>query len=147
MTSANMELLLLKNQVCFPVYALSREITNQYRPLLERLDISYPQYLVLIVLWENDQQTVSGIGDKLLLDTGTLTPLLKRMEVKGLITRTRSKTDERVVVITLTTKGKNLKKKAITVPEGLLSNMHISLEELNQLRNITNKILNKTTQK
>ncbi|OJV51885.1 MAG: MarR family transcriptional regulator [Bacteroidetes bacterium 43-16] len=138
------EILKLEHQVCFPIYTLSKEIVSMYRPYLDELDISYPQYLVLMVLWEEQQATVSMICEKLYLDTGTITPMLKRMEAKELIARTRQKNDERVVQITLTQKGKDLKKKAINIPYKLLEDIDLTQEELVFLRSITTKILKKS---
>lgn len=134
----------LKSQVCFPVYALSREIINRYRPFLDELDITYPQYLVLMVLWAEELQTVNQIGDKLSLDSGTLTPLLKRLEQKGFIFRKRKCTDERVVEITLTDSGKALKKEAGEVPQKVMEAMNVTVEELLELKEIVLRILNKT---
>lgn len=135
--------LTLQNQVCFPVYALAKEIVNRYRPLLEDLDVTYPQYLVLMVLWNEEEQTVGQLGEKLLLDSGTLTPLLKRMEQKGMVNRSRSPEDERVVKLSLTEKGKAMKEKAKEIPCRLLESMKISEEELLELKTIITKILNK----
>ncbi|WP_343604994.1 MarR family transcriptional regulator [Fluviicola sp.] len=140
------DLLQLDKQICFPIYALSREVIQRYRPLLDELDLTYPQYLVFLVLWEEDKQTVNQIGEKLLLDSGTLTPLLKRLEQKNLITRTRRKTDERIVEISLTKEGKELKEKAAGIPEKLLNDLNISLDELKTMRTIAHKILNITHQ-
>ena len=140
------DVLKLKNQLCFPLYALSREVVNRYRPFLDELDITYPQYLVLMVLWENDLQTVNQLGEKLRLDTGTLTPLLKRMETKGLLLRTRKSSDERVVEVGLTQAGKKLKEKAKDIPSKLAKAMGLTQEEISQLKNIVNKILAKSTQ-
>ena len=137
------DLLQLKEQVCFPVYALSREITQHYRPLLDELGLTYPQYLVLLVLWENKKQTVNQLGEKLRLDTGTLTPLLKRMEQKNIISRNRSSQDERVVEITLTDTGNALSEKALSIPMKMIASMGISLDDLEALKRIANKILNK----
>lgn len=134
-------LLKLENQVCFPVYSLAKEIVSRYRPFLEELDLTYPQYLVLMVLWENRQQTVSQIGEKLHLDSGTLTPLLKRMEQKNLITRMRDTADERVVNILLTTQGSHLEQRAKAVPQKLVENMKVSTEELLLLKNVIETIL------
>lgn len=139
----NNKSLLLSNQACFPLYALSREITGIYRPLLDVLDITYPQYLVLMVLWENEAQSVNEIGEKLRLDSGTLTPLLKRMEAKDMIIRKRKKSDERSVEITLSINGKALKKEAAKIPAQALDSLGITEEELTQLKRITNKILSK----
>ncbi|MFZ4860839.1 MarR family winged helix-turn-helix transcriptional regulator [Sphingobacterium sp. Mn56C] len=133
----------LMNQICFPIYKFSKEITNQYRPLLETLDLTYPQYLVMMVLWEEAVQTVSQLGEKLALDSGTLTPLLKRMEQKDYVKRTRSAADERVVVISLTEGGQKLKEKALGLREKLIDNLHVNVEELMELKTLIDKILNK----
>jgi DNA-binding MarR family transcriptional regulator len=135
------DLLKLDSQVCFPIYALSREITNLYRPILEQLDLTYPQYLVLLVLWENKSQTVNQIGGKLQLDNGTLTPLLKRLEVKGILTRTRSTSDERVVIVSLTSFGESLKEKAQCVPQEIVQALNVSIEDLKQLKVAIEKII------
>jgi DNA-binding MarR family transcriptional regulator len=138
------EILNLKSQVCFPIYTLSREIIHQYRPFLDELDITYSQYLVLMVLWEQEPQTVNQIGKKLYLDSGTLTPLLKRLELKKIITRTRKPSDERVVEIGLTENGHELKSKAMLIPQKVAEAMGVSGEELLELKEIVMKILNKT---
>ena len=105
------EQLKLENQLCFPFYAVSRLITRAYQDDLGALAITYPQYLVLMILWDNDKVTVNEIADKLILNTNTVTPLLKRMEVMGLLTRTQSKTDQRKVIVSLTDKGNEILKK------------------------------------
>jgi len=133
-------LLHLNEQVCFPVYALAKEIISYYRPFLDDLQLTYPQYLVMLVLWEHETQTVNELGDKLKLDSGTLTPLLKRMEVKEFVSRIRSKIDERVVHISSTDKGKALKEKASCVPAQLMESMNVSIEDLVILKNIIAKI-------
>ncbi|SMG51893.1 DNA-binding transcriptional regulator, MarR family [Marivirga sericea] len=133
----------LETQICFPVYALSREITSLYRPLLNKLGITYPQYLVLLVLWEWEQQSVNQLGQKLHLDNGTLTPLLKRMEQKKLINRVRSTEDERVVLISLTDLGKSLEEKARSTPEQLVKALDARIEDLQELKSVVNKILQK----
>ncbi len=135
----------LKNQVCFPVYTLSREIINRYRPFLDKLGVTYPQYLVMMVLWEEELQTVNQIGEKLHLDSGTLTPLLKRLEQKGFLSRKRKCTDERVVEITLTNSGKALKTEASRVPQKVMDAMGVTVEELSKLKEIVLKILNKAS--
>lgn len=137
--------LLLRNQVCFPLYALSKEITNMYRPLLLSLDLTYPQYLVMMVLWEHDGLTVSEIGEKLLLDSGTLTPLLKRLQIKALVDRVRNTEDERVVELFLTEKGRKLKQQACKIPEAMISKMDVEVSELQNLHQLLGKILNKLT--
>ncbi|WP_188051051.1 MarR family winged helix-turn-helix transcriptional regulator [Flavobacterium sp. GP15] len=133
----------ISEQVCFPVYLFAKEIINQYRPFLEELELTYPQYLVMLVLWEQETQTVNQLGEKLKLDSGTLTPLLKRMEHKAFITRIRSTVDQRIVNITLTKKGKLLKEKATCIPEKLMQSMNVTVEELAVLKNIITKILDK----
>lgn len=137
------EQLNLSQQVCFPIYAFAKEIINQYRPLLDTIELTYPQYLVMMVLWEHDSQTVNQLGGKLHLDSGTLTPLLKRLETKSLVSRTRSTTDERIVNITLTTKGKELQTQAATIPQQLMQAMNLELEDLEELKRIIAKISNK----
>ncbi|WP_413513129.1 MarR family winged helix-turn-helix transcriptional regulator [Myroides odoratus] len=133
----------LKNQVCFPIYALAKVVVNQYRPLLEALDITYPQYLVLLVLWSEKEQTVGQIGEQLSLDSGTLTPLLKRMEQKGIVVRKRSVEDERVVKLSLTEKGLLLKEQAKEIPCKLMNSMQVSEEDVLELKRVITKILKK----
>ncbi|MGG4397907.1 MarR family transcriptional regulator [Paenibacillus thiaminolyticus] len=113
------ERLKLDNQLCFAIYAASRELTKLYRPLLERLELTYPQYLALLALWEHDGMTVKELGHRLYLDSGTLTPMLKRMEQQGLLRRTRAAEDERKVILSLTGKGHSLKKEAACIPAQL----------------------------
>lgn len=144
------EQLKLSNQICFPVYAASRLITREYQPYLDKLGITYPQYLVLMVLWETDGITVNEIAQKLILNTNTVTPLLKRMETQGLITRTRAATDERKVLVQLTEKGKTLQTEAATIPEKLATGLKtgtLSLDELLDLRNKLNTLINSLSQK
>lgn len=114
-----MDKLCLENQLCFKLYAISRQLTNRYRPVLEALDITYPQYLVMLVLWEEKSITVKELGNRLYLDSGTLTPLLKRLEQKKFLQRKRDAGDERSVVITLSAGGKVLQQKAKKVPDTL----------------------------
>lgn len=137
------EQLNLSQQVCFPIYAFTKEIINQYRPLLDAIELTYPQYLVMMVLWEHDSQTVNQLGGKLHLDSGTLTPLLKRLETKSLVSRTRSSIDERIVNITLTMKGKELQKQAATIPQQLMQAMNLEMADLEELKRIITKISNK----
>jgi DNA-binding MarR family transcriptional regulator len=138
---------ILSQQVCFPVYAFAKEIINQYRPLLDAIDLTYPQYLVMLVLWEFESQSVNQLGEKLKLDSGTLTPLLKRMEAKLLVTRIRSSSDERIVNIALTQNGKALQIKAANIPAQLIDVMNVTVEELQELKNIISKISNKNNKK
>lgn len=131
------EQLKLNNQLCFPIYAASRLITREYQPYLDKLGITYPQYLVLMVLWETDAITVNEISSKLILNTNTLTPLLKRMESMDIISRTRSDVDERKVVIRLTDRGKELKIEASTIPDALINVLQkgaLSIDQLVELK-------------
>ncbi|HSV79032.1 MAG TPA: MarR family transcriptional regulator [Ramlibacter sp.] len=125
--------LLLDNQLCFALYSASLAMTKLYKPLLDELGITYPQYLVLLVLWETDGPTVSELGQRLSLDSGTLTPLLKRLETAGLISRLRDVADERRVRIQLTAAGRKLKAKATKVPSCVLAASQCSVSELVQL--------------
>jgi DNA-binding MarR family transcriptional regulator len=136
----------LTNQVCFPVYSLAKEIVNRYRPFLEEMDLTYPQYLVMLILWEQSEQTVSELGTKLKLDSGTLTPLLKRLEQKNLISRIRSTKDERVVKISTTEEGEKLRIKAKGIPEQLAQSMQLKEEDLLLLKNVIETILLKINQ-
>ena len=135
------EVLQLSAQVCFPLYAASRKITQQYAKYLTPLDLTYPQYLVLLVLWEEGTLMVNAIGERLYLDSGTLTPLLKRMETKELLTRIRCKEDERIMWITLTEKGKQLEETVKDIPSRLKESIALSAEELETLRTLVYKIL------
>jgi len=127
------EHLKLSNQLCFPVYAASRLIIREYQPYLDQLGITYPQYLVLMVLWETDGVSVNEITQKLILNTNTVTPLLKRMETSGIIVRKRSDTDERKVVISLTEKGVKMKFTASDIPHKLANNLNAGTLTMNQL--------------
>jgi DNA-binding MarR family transcriptional regulator len=126
--------LLLDNQLCFALYAASRAMVAAYQPLLARLGVTYPQYLVLLVLWERDGASVRELGERLQLDSGTLTPLLKRMEAAGLVSRARAAHDERVVQVTLTVKGRRLKERAREVPAALACRVGLDVKELGRLR-------------
>jgi MarR family transcriptional regulator, organic hydroperoxide resistance regulator len=114
------DILALENQFCFALYSASLAMTKTYKPLLEKLGLTYPQYLVMLVLWQQDDLLVKAIGENLFLDSGTLTPLLKRLEASNLIVRTRDQSDERQVRITLTREGRALKKKAQDIPKQVL---------------------------
>ena len=120
----------LDNQICFAVYSTAHAFNRVYKPLLDRLGLTYPQYLVMLVLWERDGIAVKEIGERLFLDSGTLTPLLKRMEGMGLVKRTRSTEDERQVLIALTAQGQALKEKARTLPQSILSAAQCSVSEI-----------------
>lgn len=134
--------LLLENQLCFPIYATSRMITRLYQPLLDVIDLTYPQYLVMLVMWEQDHLSIGQLGNKLFLNTNTLTPLIKKMEQKGLIIKQRSTSDERTVNVSLTNSGRLLKQKALDIPEKLASTSNIPISELNEFRNTMWKMLN-----
>lgn len=124
------ELLKLDNQLCFAVYSASLAMTRLYKPQLDKLGLTYPQYLVMLALWEEDGLMVSALGERLSLDSGTLTPLLKRLEVNGLVARVRDVADERRVHITLTAAGRRLKGRAAGVPACLLAASECSIDEL-----------------
>jgi MarR family transcriptional regulator, organic hydroperoxide resistance regulator len=126
--------MLLDEQLCFALYAASRRMTAAYRPLLEALDLTYPQYLVMLVLWERDALTVRELGARLQLDSGTLTPLLKRLEQAGLLGRRRRQSDEREVEITLTHAGHTLHERATEVPRGLAERLCMSPDAFVRLR-------------
>ena len=126
--------LLLDSQLCFAVYSTAHAFNRLYKPLLDKLGLTYPQYLVMMVLWEQDDLAIKEIGLRLHLDSGTLTPLLKRLEAAGMLTRTRSASDERHVRIELTEAGRALKQKAGAVPAGIFNACGMGLEELQSLR-------------
>ncbi len=128
-------MLRLGNQICFAIYSTAHAFNRVYKPLLDRLGLTYPQYLVMLVLWERDDVPVKDIGERLFLDSGTLTPLLKRLESAGLIKRTRSTEDERQVLIALTSQGQALREKARTVPQAILATSACSISELSALKN------------
>ncbi len=139
------EQLKLDNQICFPVYAASRLITRGYQPHLEKLGITYPQYLVLMVLWEQDGITVNDIAAKLILNTNTVTPLLKRMEGMGIISRHRSVEDERKVLVTLTDKGCMMREEAAAIPLRLVEELQqggITADELIGLKHNLDRLIN-----
>ena len=141
MDSTKCKLLSLENQICFPLYAASREIIKLYKPYLDELDLTYTQYIAMLLLWEYDTLTVKEIGDHLFLDSGTLTPLLKKLEVKGVITRTRSTKDERNLNVSLTDEGRALQSKAKGIPLELGKYNPLSLEETVTLYRLLYKLL------
>ena len=132
---ASDQFLRLDNQICFAVYSAAHAFNRVYKPLLDRLGLTYPQYLVMLVLWEGDGIPVKDIGERLYLDSGTLTPLLKRLEQAGLIRRTRSTQDERQVLIDLSAQGHALKDKARAVPSSILAASQCSVAELTAVKN------------
>ena len=138
------EQLKLGNQLCFPVYAASRLITREYQPFLDRLGITYPQYLVLMILWENDGLPVNDIAKKLILNTNTITPLLKRMEKDGMIRRKRSGEDERKVIVQLTGKGRALQEEAAQIPEQLAARLvegELMIDDLVRLKGMLDSMI------
>ena len=140
-STAHDPMLKLENQLCFPFYAVSRQLTKTYQPHLQALGLTYPQYLVLLLLWEHEQLTVKELGDKLLLDSGTLTPLLKRLEQRQLLSRRRDPRDERSVIISLLPGGRALEAQARDIPVQLLAKAGLSLDELADLRTQLNQLL------
>lgn len=131
----------ISNQLCFPLYACSKEIVKRYKPYLDPLDLTYTQYITMMVLWEEKEITVKALGDKLFLDSGTLTPVLKKLEQKGYVKRSRSKDDERNLIITLTKEGEELKKQASQIPAKMGKCMQLTTEEGQQLYSLLYKIL------
>ena len=135
------ELLKLENQLCFPLYACSKEIVRRYTPFLDELGLTYTQYLVMMALWEYGSTSVGELGRRLYLDSGTLTPMLKKMEAKGLLERVRSAQDERRVEISLTEDGEALKAKAANVPLAMVACLPISSEDGAELARLLRKVL------
>ena len=139
--SSEYDILKLDNQLCFPLYAVSKEIVRHYKPFLDEMDLTYTQYIAMLVMWEQKELSVKQLGGFLYLDSGTLTPLLKTMEKKGWVTRKRSEKDERVLTVTITEAGEKLREKAITVPNKIAECINITAEEAMQLYTILHKIL------
>lgn len=131
----------LENQLCFPLYAASREVIKRYYPYLEAIDLTYTQYIAMMVFWEVKEITVKELGQKLFLDSGTLTPLLKCLESKGLITRSRSSEDERVVIARITEEGEKLKERASAIPEQISGCIKLKPQEAMVLYQLLYKIL------
>ena len=135
------ELLKLENQLCFPLYACSKEVVRRYTPFLNKLGLTYTQYLVMMALWEYGEMSVSQMGDRLYLDSGTLTPLLKKMESRGLITRDRSKDDGRRVDVSLTDAGRALKEDAREVPIAMGQCIDLDREDVEELVRLLHKVM------
>lgn len=131
----------LDNQICFPLYAVSKEIVRRYTPFLDEIELTYTQYIVMMVMWEYKEVSVKELGKKLFLDSGTLTPLLKKLETKGLVTRERSKTDERFLSVCITDEGMKLREKAVEIPAKLGSCISLDEQEAIQLYTIVRKLL------
>lgn len=143
MSFSKYDALKLENQLCFPLYACSREIVKRYKPFLDKIELTYTQYITMMVMWERKIVTVKELGEYLYLDSGTLTPLLKKMEVKGLLSRARSEKDERQLLVSITEKGEKLKEAAADIPMQIAGCTDISPEEARQLYKILYKILGK----
>ena len=133
----------LENQLCFPLYAVSKEIVKKYKPYLDELDLTYTQYITMMVMWEHKEMNVKELGEYLYLDSGTLTPVLKKLEQKGWVKRARAKDDERVLLVTLTKAGEKLREQAVDIPAKVGGCVALSKEESGQLYEILYKILNK----
>ncbi len=140
----NYDMLKLENQLCFPLYACAREVVKKYKPLLDELGLTYTQYIAMMVLWEKKSINVKNLGECLYLDSGTLTPLLKKLELNGLVSRTRSVEDERNLIVTITDKGEGLKNEAMGIPLKLASCLNLSSEEAKMLYRLLYKMLGKS---
>ena len=138
----NYDCLNLENQLCFPLYVCSKEIVRKYKPFLEKIDLTYTQYIVMIILWEYGKMNLKDLGNKMYLDSGTLTPLLKKLEIKGYIKRNKSCEDERNLMIELTNKGESLKDKAIDIPNKIGSCLNLDKEDATTLYKLLYRILN-----
>lgn len=136
------DILKLDNQLCFALYACTREVTKMYQPYLDKLGLTYTQYITMLVLWENPKISFKDLSSKLFLDSGTLTPLLKKLENMGLVDRKRDPSDERSVIISLTTKGEEMKEAALHIPRNILCSTGLSAEEAIALREQIKGILN-----
>ena len=137
----NFDALKIENQLCFPLYACSREIIKLYKPLLDEIGLTYTQYISMMVLWEKGQINVKALGDILYLDSGTLTPLLKKLEAKGLVSRKRSTEDERSLIVSITGEGMALRERAVGIPQAVASCTPLDAEEAATLYRILYKIL------
>lgn len=135
------DVLKIENQVCFPLYACAKEVVKLYKPHLDPLDLTYTQYIAMMILWEQEEITVKKLGERLYLDSGTLTPVLKKLEVKGYLTRERSKTDERNLNVRLTAEGVKLKERAVNIPMQIGQCVHLSPEEGITLYQLLYKVL------
>ena len=131
----------LENQLCFPLYACAKEVTRRYKPFLDPLDLTYTQYITMMVMWENEKVNVKELGEILYLDSGTLTPVLKKLEQKKFIDRSRDKDDERVLNVTLTDLGRELKDKALDVPKKMGACLRLTDEEMTTLHGMLDKML------
>ena len=135
------DVLKLENQMCFPLYACAKEIVRRYKPFLDEIDLTYTQYITMMVLWEHRQMNVKELGEVLYLDSGTLTPVLKKLEQKGYVSRTRTKEDERVLLVQVTEEGLALREQALKIPARMSSCIHMTSEEAGQLYTLLRKLL------
>lgn len=131
----------LKNQLCFPLYVCAKEVVRLYKPFLDKIDLTYTQYITMMALWEHKQINVKELGELLYLDSGTLTPVLKKLEQKGYVDRARSREDERVLIVTITEAGEALREEALSVPQQMSACMRLEPEEAQSLYRILNKLL------
>lgn len=141
MKSNKYDCLKLKNQLCFPLYACSKEIVRRYKPFLDEIGLTYTQYITMMVLWEKKEANVKELGNCLYLDSGTLTPVLKKLEAKGYITRIRSKEDERNLLVTITDEGEKLKDQAVEIPKKIGTCVKLSEEKRLQLYEILREVM------
>lgn len=137
----NFDALKIENQLCFPLYACSKEIVRKYKPFLDEIDLTYTQYITMMIMWDKKEINVKNLGKCLYLDSGTLTPLLKKLEAKGFITRERCSDDERNLIVKITEKGETLKEKAALVPDSVSKCVNLSEQEASELYRILYKIL------
>jgi len=138
------EVLKLKNQLCFPLYACSREVVKRYKPFLDKVDLTYTQYIAMMVMWEKKSLNVKELGECLYLDSGTLSPLIKKLEAKGLLTRKRSDKDERNLIVEITAEGEKLRERALEIPIQIMGCTNLSEDEAMLLYHLLYKILGKT---
>ena len=138
--SDNENVLKLDNQLCFPLYACAKEIVRRYKPFLDEIDLTYTQYITMMALWEEKKMTVKELGKRLFLDSGTLTPLLKRLEQKGLVKRERDSEDERVLIVSITETGEALKEQAVLVPHKMTQCVKLDMDDAKELYRILHKM-------
>ena len=141
------DILKLENQLCFPLYACAKEIVRQYKPILDKYDLTYTQYITMMVMWEKKELNVKELGENIYLDSGTLTPVLKKLESKGYIKRNRSKDDERNLIVVLTEKGENLKEQALCIPAQVGECINLEAKDINILHQLLYKMLNQLNKK
>ena len=141
MDQRDYNVLKLENQLCFPLYACSREVIKNYKPHLDKLGLTYTQYITMLVLWEHERLTVKELGAELYLDSGTLTPLLKKLEEKGLVTRRRSDLDERNLIVTITELGESMRDRALHIPEEMTKCITLPKEDIRELYRMLHQLL------